>query len=66
MDLYRLYEINSEYVEVIGIFQDIDIARKTICLLPKKEYPYLYVIDTYCISETSDLLNPLICPSGNI
>lgn len=66
MILYRLYEINQEYVEVIGIFQDIDIAKKVIHLLPKKEYPYLYGIDTYSISDTSDMLNPLICPSVNI
>lgn len=58
MILYRLFEINQEYIEFIGIFQDFDIAKKAIGLLPKKEYPYIYGIDTYDISETSDMLSP--------
>ena len=66
MILYRIYEINQEFIEVIGIFQDPDIAKKVMRLLPKKEYPYIYGIDTVQISYNSNMLNPLTCPFANI
>lgn len=62
MILYRLFEINNQYVEVIGLYQDRDIAQKTISILPKKPYPYIYCIDAVDI-HSMDVLKRVMNPS---
>lgn len=65
MTLYRLFEINQDYIEVIGLYQDRDIAQKTIAILPEKPYKCTYGIDTVDIM-TMDIFNRVMCPSENI
>lgn len=62
MILYRLIEKNADYLEVVGIFQDAEIAKQAISIMPKKEYPCVYVIDMYNILEAPNIIDPLISP----
>ena len=62
MILYRLIEKNADYTEVVGIFQDEEIAKKAVLIMPKKEYPCVYIIDMYNILEAPNIIDPLICP----
>lgn len=62
MILYRLIEKNADYTEVVGIFQDAEIAKRAVQIMPKKEYQCLYVIDMYNILDAPNIIDPLICP----
>lgn len=65
MILYRLFEINEQYIEVIGLYQDRDIAQKTISILPEKPYKCTYGIDAVDI-HSMDVLNRVLNPSEYI
>ena len=65
MILYRLFEVNNEYIEVIGLYQERDIAQRTISILPKKPYACTYGIDAVDI-HSMDVLNRVMCPSNYI
>lgn len=65
MILYRLFEINENYIEVIGLYQERDIAQKTISILPKKPYTCIYGIDTVDI-HSMEVLNRVMKPSEYI
>ena len=65
MTLYRLFEVNEKYIEVIGLYQDRDIAQKTISILPDKLYECTYCIDTVDI-HSMDVLNRVMNPTEYI
>ena len=65
MILYRLFEVNNEYIEVIGLYQERDIAQKTISILPKKPYACTYGIDAVDI-HSMKVLKRVMSPSEHI
>lgn len=65
MILYRLFEINEQFIEVIGLYQERDIAQKTISILPEKPYKCMYGIDAVDI-HSMDVLDKVMNPSKYI
>ena len=65
MVFYRLFEVNKDFIEVIGLYQSRDIAQKTISILPKKPYACTYGIDAVDI-YTMEVLKRVMNPSEYI
>lgn len=65
MILYRLFEVNNEFIEVIGLYQERDIAQKTISILPNKPYACTYGIDAVEV-HSIEVLKRVMSPSEYI